>query len=109
MRRFTGGGVTLLTGAFYRHRSHEWQKHGTCAAQLGALGSQRKYFRKGLDLYEELALSRWETQAACSPASLAPCSRGAAHPQPRPGAEPGRELSSTASLTWVPRSREPGG
>ncbi|XP_057594762.1 ribonuclease T2 isoform X2 [Hippopotamus amphibius kiboko] len=36
---------------------HEWEKHGTCAAQLDALSSQRKYFGKSLDLYKELALN----------------------------------------------------
>uniref|UniRef100_A0A8D0XZX3 Ribonuclease T2 n=1 Tax=Sus scrofa TaxID=9823 RepID=A0A8D0XZX3_PIG len=36
---------------------HEWEKHGTCAAQLDALNSQRKYFGKTLDLYKELALN----------------------------------------------------
>ncbi|XP_019515070.1 PREDICTED: ribonuclease T2 isoform X1 [Hipposideros armiger] len=36
---------------------HEWQKHGTCAAQLDALNSQKKYFAKGLDLYRGLALN----------------------------------------------------
>ncbi|MXQ92562.1 hypothetical protein E5288_WYG005694 [Bos mutus] len=37
--------------------SHEWKKHGTCAAQLDALNSQRKYFGKSLDLYKALALT----------------------------------------------------
>ncbi|KAM7135004.1 ribonuclease T2 isoform 2-T2 [Molossus nigricans] len=36
---------------------HEWEKHGTCVAQLDALDSQRKYFGKGLDLYRGLALN----------------------------------------------------
>lgn len=36
---------------------HEWEKHGTCAAQLDALNSQKKYFGKGLDLYKGLALN----------------------------------------------------
>lgn len=36
---------------------HEWQKHGTCVAQLEALNSQQKYFGKGLDLYRGLALN----------------------------------------------------
>ncbi|XP_074189920.1 ribonuclease T2 isoform X2 [Rhinolophus sinicus] len=40
--------------AFWKH---EWQKHGTCAAQLDALNSQKKYFGKGLDLYKGLALN----------------------------------------------------
>ncbi|XP_016062987.1 PREDICTED: ribonuclease T2 isoform X2 [Miniopterus natalensis] len=36
---------------------HEWEKHGTCVAQLDALNSQRKYFGEGLDLYRGLALN----------------------------------------------------
>ncbi|XP_044779939.2 ribonuclease T2 isoform X1 [Bubalus bubalis] len=40
-----------------RFWSHEWKKHGTCAAQLDALNSQRKYFGKSLDLYKALALT----------------------------------------------------
>lgn len=36
---------------------HEWEKHGTCVAQLEALGSERKYFGKALDLYRALALN----------------------------------------------------
>ncbi|XP_024600659.1 ribonuclease T2 isoform X1 [Neophocaena asiaeorientalis asiaeorientalis] len=36
---------------------HEWEKHGTCAAQLEALNSQKKYFGKSLDLSKELALN----------------------------------------------------
>ncbi|XP_077613538.1 ribonuclease T2 [Crocuta crocuta] len=37
--------------------AHEWEKHGTCAAQVDALSSQKKYFGGGLDLYQELALN----------------------------------------------------
>ncbi|KAK2506589.1 hypothetical protein MC885_014759 [Smutsia gigantea] len=36
---------------------HEWEKHGTCAAQLDALNSQKKYFGKSLGLYHGLALN----------------------------------------------------
>ncbi|XP_064342546.1 ribosomal protein S6 kinase alpha-2 isoform X5 [Camelus dromedarius] len=36
---------------------HEWEKHGTCAAQLDALNSQKKYFGKSLGLYKDLALN----------------------------------------------------
>ena len=89
------------------YRSHEWKKHGTCAAQLDALNSQRKYFGKSLDLYKALALTRWETQA-CNLASCTPLSQVTAHPHPRPGDERGCELPGAASLTRVPRSREPG-
>lgn len=36
---------------------HEWEKHGTCAAQLEALNSQRKYFGTSLALYKQLDLN----------------------------------------------------
>ncbi|XP_032693098.1 ribonuclease T2 isoform X1 [Lontra canadensis] len=36
---------------------HEWEKHGTCAAQLDALNSQKKYFGGSLGLYEKLELN----------------------------------------------------
>lgn len=49
----------LLTGHFVKpDRKHEWEKHGTCVAQLDALDSQKKYFGKGLELYKGLALNR---------------------------------------------------
>lgn len=56
------------------YRKHEWEKHGTCAAQLEALNSQKKYFGKSLDLSKELALNRWVTWS-CSLAFLAPLSQ----------------------------------
>uniref|UniRef100_A0A2K6SVW1 Ribonuclease T2 n=1 Tax=Saimiri boliviensis boliviensis TaxID=39432 RepID=A0A2K6SVW1_SAIBB len=37
--------------------NHEWRKHGTCAAQVDALNSQRKYFGRTLELYRELDLN----------------------------------------------------
>ncbi|XP_029420379.1 ribonuclease T2 isoform X4 [Nannospalax galili] len=36
---------------------HEWEKHGTCAAQVDALNSEKKYFGKSLDLYKQLDLN----------------------------------------------------
>ncbi|XP_005994010.1 ribonuclease T2 [Latimeria chalumnae] len=36
---------------------HEWQKHGTCAALLKALDSQKKYFSKALELYKKINLT----------------------------------------------------
>ncbi|XP_053760265.1 ribonuclease T2 isoform X2 [Panthera pardus] len=36
---------------------HEWEKHGTCAAQVDTLNSQKRYFEGGLDLYQRLALN----------------------------------------------------
>ncbi|KAF3831267.1 hypothetical protein GH733_000159 [Mirounga leonina] len=38
---------------------HEWEKHGTCAAQVDALNSQKKYFGGSLDLYRGLELNRF--------------------------------------------------
>lgn len=40
------------------HRKHEWDKHGTCAAQVDALNSEKKYFGKSLDLYKQIDLNR---------------------------------------------------
>ncbi|KAH0500649.1 Ribonuclease T2 [Microtus ochrogaster] len=36
---------------------HEWDKHGTCAAQVDALNSEKKYFGKSLDLYKQIDLN----------------------------------------------------
>lgn len=36
---------------------HEWEKHGTCAAQLDVLDSEKKYFGKSLELYQFLSLN----------------------------------------------------
>uniref|UniRef100_K7F537 Ribonuclease T2 n=1 Tax=Pelodiscus sinensis TaxID=13735 RepID=K7F537_PELSI len=36
---------------------HEWEKHGTCAATVESLNSQKKYFGKTLDLYQKLDLN----------------------------------------------------
>ncbi|XP_043819566.1 ribonuclease T2 isoform X2 [Dromiciops gliroides] len=36
---------------------HEWEKHGTCAAQLDALNSQKKYFGKCLEFYKAIDLN----------------------------------------------------
>ncbi|MEJ1275460.1 ribonuclease T2B [Cricetulus griseus] len=41
-----------------RFWKHEWDKHGTCAAQVDALNSEKKYFGKSLDLYKQLDLNR---------------------------------------------------
>lgn len=39
--------------------THEWEKHGTCAAQLPALGSEQKYFQGGIDLAKQIRLTEW--------------------------------------------------
>ncbi|XP_004646291.1 ribonuclease T2 [Octodon degus] len=41
-----------------RFWKHEWEKHGTCAAQLDALDSEKKYFGKSLVLYKQLDLTK---------------------------------------------------
>ncbi|NXD08664.1 RNT2B Ribonuclease, partial [Nothocercus nigrocapillus] len=40
------------------YRKHEWDKHGTCAATLQILNSQKKYFGKALELYKQIDLNR---------------------------------------------------
>lgn len=47
------------------HRKHEWDKHGTCAAQVDALNSEKKYFGKSLDLYKQIDLNRCVDIALC--------------------------------------------
>ncbi|XP_013372862.1 PREDICTED: ribonuclease T2 isoform X2 [Chinchilla lanigera] len=41
-----------------RFWKHEWEKHGTCAAQVDALDSEKKYFGKSLVLYKQIDLTR---------------------------------------------------
>lgn len=38
-------------------RKHEWEKHGTCAASLPILDSQKKYFSETLELYHHVDLN----------------------------------------------------
>jgi len=38
---------------------HEWQKHGTCAAQLPSMDSELKYFSKGVELAQENPVTEW--------------------------------------------------
>lgn len=47
------------------HRKHEWDKHGTCAAQVDALNSEKKYFGKSLDLYRQIDLNRCVDLSVC--------------------------------------------
>jgi ribonuclease T2 len=32
---------------------HEWEKHGTCSVDLESLNTEKKYFQKGLDLFNK--------------------------------------------------------
>lgn len=38
--------------------AHEWNKHGTCAAQIEPLNSQIKYFSQGLKWLQQLSMSK---------------------------------------------------
>ncbi|XP_077203884.1 ribonuclease T2 isoform X2 [Paroedura picta] len=46
---------------------HEWDKHGTCAATLESLNSQKKYFSKALELYEKLDLNSYLVKLGIKP------------------------------------------
>ncbi|NXG28088.1 RNT2 Ribonuclease, partial [Dromaius novaehollandiae] len=51
------------------YRRHEWEKHGTCAATLQILNSQKKYFGKALELYQHLDLNSSLLKAGIKPGS----------------------------------------
>ena len=44
------------------YRKHEWEKHGTCAATLEVLNSQKKYFGKTLELYQHVDLNGYVSE-----------------------------------------------
>ncbi|XP_020664200.3 ribonuclease T2 [Pogona vitticeps] len=46
---------------------HEWEKHGTCAAVLESLNSQKKYFSKALELYKEIDLNSYLVKLRIKP------------------------------------------
>ncbi|XP_052640847.1 ribonuclease T2 isoform X2 [Harpia harpyja] len=48
---------------------HEWEKHGTCAATLQVLNSQKKYFGKALELYQHVDLNSCLLKAGIKPSS----------------------------------------
>uniref|UniRef100_A0A8B9RWF7 Uncharacterized protein n=1 Tax=Accipiter nisus TaxID=211598 RepID=A0A8B9RWF7_9AVES len=48
---------------------HEWEKHGTCAATLQVLNSQKKYFGKALELYQHVDLNSCLLKAGIKPGS----------------------------------------
>uniref|UniRef100_A0A8C0BHV6 Uncharacterized protein n=1 Tax=Buteo japonicus TaxID=224669 RepID=A0A8C0BHV6_9AVES len=48
---------------------HEWEKHGTCAATLEILNSQKKYFGKALELYQHVDLNSCLLKAGIKPSS----------------------------------------
>ncbi|KAM9297224.1 ribonuclease T2 isoform 2-T4 [Morus bassanus] len=48
---------------------HEWDKHGTCAATLQVLNSQKKYFGKALELYKHIDLNSCLLKAGIKPSS----------------------------------------
>ncbi|XP_070589941.1 ribonuclease T2 isoform X1 [Erythrolamprus reginae] len=49
---------------------HEWEKHGTCAAELEALNSQKKYFQKALELYRKIDLNSFLSKVGIKPGSI---------------------------------------
>jgi ribonuclease T2 len=46
---------------------HEWQKHGTCAAQLPLLDNENKYFGQGLKWLQQFSMSSFLSQANILP------------------------------------------
>lgn len=52
------------TDAFW---GHEWEKHGTCAAQLPVLDNENKYFGQGLKWLQQYSMSTLLTQAKIQP------------------------------------------
>ncbi|XP_005486531.2 ribonuclease T2 [Zonotrichia albicollis] len=48
---------------------HEWDKHGTCAATLEVLNSQKKYFGKAIELYQHVDLNGCLLKAGIKPSS----------------------------------------
>ncbi|XP_063704324.1 ribonuclease Oy [Culicoides brevitarsis] len=47
--------------------SHEWEKHGTCAAQLPSLDNENKYFGQGLKWLQKYSMSSLLSQANIQP------------------------------------------
>jgi len=39
--------------------THEWEKHGTCAAQLDIMDTEEKYFQAGIELAKNIKLNEW--------------------------------------------------
>ncbi|KAB0405939.1 hypothetical protein E2I00_012946 [Balaenoptera physalus] len=82
---------------------HEWEKHGTCAAQLEALNSQKKYFGKSLDLSKELALNRWVTWS-CSLAFRTPLPQVTPIPEQHPCLPPTSPRGKEGALCFPLRT-----
>lgn len=51
-------------GDFWKH---EWEKHGTCAMKLPNMNSELKYFRKGLEFYDNYNMKTILTKANILP------------------------------------------
>lgn len=52
--------------------SHEWTKHGTCAAAIEPLNSEVKYFGKGLELHKRYSMSDVLSEANINPSDTKP-------------------------------------
>ena len=54
--------------SFWRH---EWEKHGTCAAQLPQMDSELKYFEEGVALNAKFPLQKYLSDASITPGTFA--------------------------------------
>ncbi|NWT19284.1 RNT2B Ribonuclease, partial [Vireo altiloquus] len=59
----------VLHSSLNRTQFWQWDKHGTCAATLEVLNSQKKYFGKALELYEHVDLNGCLLKAGIKPSS----------------------------------------
>eukprot|EP00094_Tigriopus_californicus_P008842 TCALIF_08523-PA protein Name:"Similar to Ribonuclease Oy (Crassostrea gigas)" AED:0.17 eAED:0.17 QI:189/1/0.75/1/0.66/0.5/4/0/272 len=51
----------------YSFWKHEWEKHGTCAMELGPLDTEFKYFKQGITWNEQYPLSKFLNDAGIVP------------------------------------------
>ena len=49
---------------------HEWEKHGTCAAQLPQMDTELKYFEEGVALNAKFPLQKYLSDASITPGTL---------------------------------------
>jgi len=59
--------IEVRPGQPYSLWSHEWEKHGTCAAQLVSMDSELKYFSEGIHLASLHPISDWLEAASIIP------------------------------------------
>ncbi|XP_069689442.1 ribonuclease Oy isoform X2 [Periplaneta americana] len=59
--------TNIHNGSIYSLWKHEWKKHGTCAAVLPALGTERKYFGQGLEWINQYDMSNILSKSGIEP------------------------------------------